>query len=42
MAGQTIAAAYIQILPSFRGGAPAIQAEMDGPLDVAGQAGGRR
>ena len=41
MAGQTIAAAYVAIMPSFRGGAAAIQTEMDGPLAAAGTAGGK-
>src|SRR5665648_819324 len=42
MAGQTIAAAYVQILPSFKGGAAAIGREMDGPLATAGTAGGKK
>src|SRR5665647_3582387 len=42
MAGQTIAAAYVAILPSFSGGAAAIGAEMDGPLAAAGTAGGKK
>lgn len=42
MAGQTIAAAYVAILPSFSGGAAAIGREMDGPLGQAGTAGGTK
>jgi len=40
VAGQTIATAYVAILPSFKGGAAAIGKELDGPLGVAGAAGG--
>jgi len=42
MAGQTVATAYVALLPSFRGGASAIGREMDGPLATAGATGGTK
>lgn len=41
MAG-SIATAYVQILPSFKGGAAAIQNEIDGPIGKAGEEGGKK
>ena len=37
-----VASAYVALLPSFRGGKSAISKELGGPLDAAGQDGGKR
>lgn len=37
-----VASAYVSLLPSFRGGASAISKELGGPIDKAGQDGGKR
>lgn len=37
-----VASAYVSLLPSFRGGAAAISKELGGPLDKAGDEGGKR